>query len=210
VRGRWGGGDSRGQLLQGVVAQPPACMPAHLCLHTPRCSNNTQPCTELFCPIYSLGASPDPLRAAATARRRLLQAGGKPEPEIYMAVGLDSGERLSRAVAVQWRAEMLACKAVWLCAMCRWFCLPSLAGLRLCMLSCCNVCTLSCCNVCCRRCCARCAGIQASEFKRKRLNLIILLDVSGSMGSPFDQYYYDQLGEQKNLTAAGEWRCVAC
>jgi hypothetical protein len=78
------------------------------------------------------------------------------------------------------------------------------------MLSCCNVCTLSCCNVCCRRCCARCAGIQASEFKRKRLNLIILLDVSGSMGSPFDQYYYDQLGEQKNLTAAGEWRCVAC
>ena len=51
-----------------------------------------------------------------------------------------------------------------------------------------------------------CAGIQASEFKRKKLNLIILLDVSGSMGSPFDAYYYDQMGQQKNLTQAGEWR----
>jgi Ca-activated chloride channel family protein len=67
--------------------------------------------------------------------------------------------------------------------------------------------------VACCPCCARCAGIQASEFKRKKLNLIILLDVSGSMGSPFDQYYYDQLGQQKNLTEAGKWRsvrCVAC
>lgn len=34
------------------------------------------------------------------------------------------------------------------------------------------------------------SGIQASEFKRKRLNIVILLDVSGSMGSPFDTYYY--------------------
>jgi Ca-activated chloride channel family protein len=52
------------------------------------------------------------------------------------------------------------------------------------------------------------SGLQAADFKRKRLNLVVLLDVSGSMGSPFDQYYYDQLtGQQKNLTEEGEWLC---
>ncbi|PRW59844.1 transcription elongation factor SPT5-like protein 1 [Chlorella sorokiniana] len=108
-------------------------------------SNTTQPCTELFCPLYSLGIAPDPLRQAATARRRsLLQnentsagsgaAKGTALPEVYSAVGLDS-------------------------------------------------------------------GILASEFKRKRLNLALLLDVSGSMDSPFNRYYYDSItGEPKNLT----------
>lgn len=32
------------------------------------------------------------------------------------------------------------------------------------------------------------SGVQASEFRRKPLNLVILLDVSGSMSSPFNQY----------------------
>jgi hypothetical protein len=33
---------------------------------------------------------------------------------------------------------------------------------------------------------------------------VLLLDVSGSMGSPFDTYYYDQFGVQQNLTAEGK------
>lgn len=37
------------------------------------------------------------------------------------------------------------------------------------------------------------SGIQASDFKRKKLNVVLVLDVSGSMGSPFDEYYYDQV-----------------
>jgi Ca-activated chloride channel homolog len=40
------------------------------------------------------------------------------------------------------------------------------------------------------------SGIKESDFARKRLNLVVVLDVSGSMGSPFDAYYYDQSGNQ--------------
>ena len=36
------------------------------------------------------------------------------------------------------------------------------------------------------------SGIQQEDFKRKKLNLVIVLDISGSMSSPFDRYYYDQ------------------
>ncbi len=39
-----------------------------------------------------------------------------------------------------------------------------------------------------------------TDFERKKLNLVVVLDYSGSMGSPFDQYYYDRFGnmvEQK-------------
>jgi Ca-activated chloride channel family protein len=35
------------------------------------------------------------------------------------------------------------------------------------------------------------SNIDLSNFKRKKLNLVIVLDISGSMGSPFDRYYYD-------------------
>lgn len=74
--------------------------PCHPLSHPPsRSPNTTEPCHELFCPVYSLGVSPDPLRAAAAAaRRRLLQdegagvGGTAPEPEVFLAVGLDSGE----------------------------------------------------------------------------------------------------------------------
>ena len=38
------------------------------------------------------------------------------------------------------------------------------------------------------------SGIDASEFERSTLNLVLVLDVSGSMGSPFDRYHYDMLG----------------
>ena len=36
------------------------------------------------------------------------------------------------------------------------------------------------------------SGLKAKDFKRKKLNLVIVLDISGSMGSPFNRYYYDQ------------------
>jgi Ca-activated chloride channel family protein len=37
------------------------------------------------------------------------------------------------------------------------------------------------------------SGLKASEFKRKKLNLVVVLDISGSMGSSFNRYYYDQV-----------------
>ena len=37
------------------------------------------------------------------------------------------------------------------------------------------------------------SGTKQSEFSRKRLNLVIVLDISHSMISPFDRHYYDQL-----------------
>lgn len=40
------------------------------------------------------------------------------------------------------------------------------------------------------------SDIKQSEFKRKKLNLVVVLDISGSMGSSFDSYYYD--GKEKN------------
>ena len=44
------------------------------------------------------------------------------------------------------------------------------------------------------------SGMKAEDFKRKRLNLVVVLDMSGSMGSAFDSYYYDRFGRQVNLT----------
>lgn len=35
------------------------------------------------------------------------------------------------------------------------------------------------------------SNIKVSDFKRKKLNLVIVLDISGSMSSSFDSYYYD-------------------
>ena len=43
------------------------------------------------------------------------------------------------------------------------------------------------------------SGIQEGDFQRKNLNLVIVLDVSGSMSSPFSQYYYDQFGRLVEL-----------
>jgi Ca-activated chloride channel family protein len=36
------------------------------------------------------------------------------------------------------------------------------------------------------------SNIKPSDFKRKKLNIIVVLDISGSMSSPFDRYYYDR------------------
>ncbi len=40
------------------------------------------------------------------------------------------------------------------------------------------------------------SGISASDFERKKLNLVIVLDTSGSMDEAFDQYYYDDNGTE--------------
>jgi len=39
------------------------------------------------------------------------------------------------------------------------------------------------------------SGMKESDFERKKLNLMVVLDVSGSMSSPFDEYYYDGTGQ---------------
>jgi len=38
------------------------------------------------------------------------------------------------------------------------------------------------------------SGIDEKDFKRKKLNLVVVLDISGSMGSKFNKYYYDKAG----------------
>ena len=47
------------------------------------------------------------------------------------------------------------------------------------------------------------SGIDEKDFKRKKLNLVVVLDISGSMGGDFNSYYYDKSGnkvknEEKN------------
>jgi len=42
------------------------------------------------------------------------------------------------------------------------------------------------------------SNLKATDFERKPLNLVIVLDISGSMGSPFNRYYYDGInGKEK-------------
>jgi Ca-activated chloride channel family protein len=43
------------------------------------------------------------------------------------------------------------------------------------------------------------SGIKESDFQRKKLNLVIVLDISGSMSSPFNRYYYDQFGNEVEI-----------
>ncbi len=43
------------------------------------------------------------------------------------------------------------------------------------------------------------SGIKESDFKRPPLNLMIVLDISGSMSSSFSQYYYDSSGTRKDV-----------
>lgn len=43
------------------------------------------------------------------------------------------------------------------------------------------------------------SGLKESDFQRKKLNLAIVLDNSGSMGESFNRYYYDGAGNQVDL-----------
>ncbi|HEY94509.1 MAG TPA: VWA domain-containing protein [Dehalococcoidia bacterium] len=45
------------------------------------------------------------------------------------------------------------------------------------------------------------SGMKESDLKRKKLNLVIVLDISGSMKSPFDMYYYDNFGNRQQIPA---------
>jgi Ca-activated chloride channel homolog len=44
------------------------------------------------------------------------------------------------------------------------------------------------------------SGIKESDFARKMLNIVVVLDISGSMGSAFNSYYYDQFGSRHDNT----------
>jgi Ca-activated chloride channel family protein len=51
--------------------------------------------------------------------------------------------------------------------------------------------------------------LSVSEFDRPRLDLVAVLDVSGSMSSPFDEYYYDEQGRKQEADTAGETKLAA-
>ena len=177
------------------------------------CRDNQQPCTNLFCAIYSAGGpaaacadSPQPHRPTAPRACRnkaphasrfrashtaLLLTGASPDPlletanstELYLAVGLDSG-------ADGWAPSCLLGALGWLPAQsdrcggttCNQPHQPSGAPTRTAALN--------------RRRPTPPAGMKASDFERKRLNLVVVVDVSGSMDAPFDQYFYDGPGAQ--------------
>jgi Ca-activated chloride channel homolog len=45
------------------------------------------------------------------------------------------------------------------------------------------------------------SGLKEEDFSRKKLNLVIVVDDSGSMGEMYNQYYYDALGQQQDAYA---------
>ena len=46
--------------------------------------------------------------------------------------------------------------------------------------------------------------LSTAEFERKRLDIVVVLDVSGSMSSGFDEYYYDRHGVRREVDEPGE------
>ncbi len=42
------------------------------------------------------------------------------------------------------------------------------------------------------------SGLTEENFQRKKLNLVVVLDISGSMGAPFNAYYYDHSSNAGN------------
>ena len=49
------------------------------------------------------------------------------------------------------------------------------------------------------------SNIKESDFQRKKLNLVIVMDISGSMSSTFYSYYYDRFSNNnKNISKSGD------
>jgi Ca-activated chloride channel homolog len=48
------------------------------------------------------------------------------------------------------------------------------------------------------------SNIKESDFARKKLNLVVVQDISGSMGSSFVSYYYDQFGNRQLMENASD------
>jgi Ca-activated chloride channel family protein len=51
--------------------------------------------------------------------------------------------------------------------------------------------------------------LSVAEFERPRLDLVAVLDVSGSMDSPFDEYYYDEQGRKREAETGTETKLEA-
>ncbi|MBI4333370.1 MAG: VWA domain-containing protein [Chloroflexi bacterium] len=47
------------------------------------------------------------------------------------------------------------------------------------------------------------SGMKESDFRRKKLNLVIVLDNSGSMSEQFNRYYYDRFGKPRDAQTEG-------
>lgn len=47
------------------------------------------------------------------------------------------------------------------------------------------------------------SGMDERDFARKKLNLVVVLDISGSMGSPFNRYHYNRFGSKKRSDSKG-------
>jgi Ca-activated chloride channel homolog len=45
------------------------------------------------------------------------------------------------------------------------------------------------------------SGLKESDFQRKKLNLVIVIDKSGSMSSDYNRYYYDRIGNKIDIFA---------
>ena len=45
------------------------------------------------------------------------------------------------------------------------------------------------------------SSLDAASFQRKKLNIMVVLDISGSMSASFDAYYYDRFGNKREETA---------
>ncbi|CCQ36736.1 uncharacterized protein Nmlp_2577 [Natronomonas moolapensis 8.8.11] len=53
------------------------------------------------------------------------------------------------------------------------------------------------------------SNISAADFERPALDLVAVLDISGSMDSQFDQYYYDEHGRRRETDAGEETKLEA-
>jgi Ca-activated chloride channel family protein len=51
--------------------------------------------------------------------------------------------------------------------------------------------------------------LSVADFERPRLDLVAVLDVSGSMDSAFDEYYYDEQGRKREAATSGETKLSA-